>query len=173
MGTSKPKIQGYIDQEVFNKFEAWYKERNIRNISNALEVLIRDYFDIEANNLIARLERLELKFEVLAGQSTINPKVDNPITSTNDLKVDYQSTSSLKVDNQIKSTNEALVDNQKSTFNPKLDYVNLKKQDIMGLYDLTLDQFKKRSATGWFKSQGWVPTMKGRTMFFTKLADKI
>jgi len=172
MSTNKPKIQGYIDQAVFDKFESWYKERNIRNVSTALEILLRDYFDIEADRLLTRIENLEFKFEALERQSTINPKVDNPITSTNDLKVDYQSTSSLKVDKTIQSTNEALVDNQKSTFNPKQDYVNLKKQEIMGLYELTLDQFKKRSATGWFKSQGWGSTMKGRTMFFTRLADK-
>jgi len=171
MSTNKPKIQGYISKEVYEKFDSWYKERNIKNISNALEILIRDYFDIEANTLLGRLEALELKFEALERKSTINPKVDNQIESTNDALMDNQSTSGLEVDNQIKSTNETLVDNT-TDFNRFKDYIDLTSSDLAKLYSLTTDQFKKKSSAGWFKEEGWSIRQLGKKYFYSRKSDK-
>jgi len=159
MSTNKPKIQGYISKEVYEKFEVWYLERNIRNVSTALEILIRDYFDIEANTLLTRLEALELKFKALERQST------------SELKVDDQSTSGLKVDNQIKSTNEALVDNT-TDFNRFKDYIDLTSSDLAKLYSLTTDQVKKKSSSGWFREEGWSTRQLGRKYFYSRLGDK-
>jgi len=172
MTTNKPKIQGYISKEVYEKFEVWYKERNIKNVSTALEILLRDYFDIEANTLVSRIERLELKFEALERQSTSELKVDNQIESTNDVLVDNQSTNNLEVDTQIKSTNEALVDNTDG-FNRFKDYIDLTSSDLAKLYSLTANQFKKKSSAGWFIEKGWTIRQLGRKYFYSRKSDKV
>lgn len=43
MATRKPKIQGYIDQETFDDFEAYRKENNLTQ-SQALEKILASFF---------------------------------------------------------------------------------------------------------------------------------
>jgi hypothetical protein len=46
MATSKPKLQGYVEQDLFDRFSEWKAERGIEGDSAALTQLLKEFFGV-------------------------------------------------------------------------------------------------------------------------------
>jgi hypothetical protein len=72
MPTNNPKVSAYISQDIFDRFQSFYKEKKL-SMSQAVAVIFTDYFEIEpqvnssGGLLLDRIKDLELKVDELMG----------------------------------------------------------------------------------------------------------
>jgi hypothetical protein len=71
MPTTNPKVSAYIPQHIFDRFQSFYKDKNI-SMSQAVAVIFAEYFEIEpevnysGGLLTDRIRDLELKLSELS-----------------------------------------------------------------------------------------------------------
>ncbi|NJR31590.1 MAG: hypothetical protein HC778_00345 [Chamaesiphon sp. CSU_1_12] len=62
MPTNNPKISAYVSQELFDRFEQFYRQRGL-SMSQGVSVVLSEYFELESTApgglLLERLERVE------------------------------------------------------------------------------------------------------------------
>lgn len=72
MPTNNPKVSAYISQDIFDRFQSFYKEKKL-SMSQAVAVIFTEYFEIEpqvnssGGLLLDRIKDLELKVDELMG----------------------------------------------------------------------------------------------------------